>query len=170
MQLAASGGKNALVPLTQGFVKCTDGEDGMQTAHLSGSLSDASLATQAAVLGLTPDADRHAIDSAYRHLSKQCYQNGCCVDLEKFEVVTRARSYCLKNILAPRLEAGFSQKKNDFLALYLLVGTDPHESRYLESSRAILDSVHRNKLLLQIQRLMWSSWNIPLIWGDEDVP
>ncbi|CAE8647823.1 unnamed protein product [Polarella glacialis] len=50
---------------------------------------------------------------------------------------------------------------------FLVSGTDAKMSRYLESSSGILDAVQRARLLLRLEWMFFSIWDLPLTWGDE---
>lgn len=157
MRLAATIAEHgSIVPVSLGFVK----------ELVETGTDDEDPASDAAALGICGGAAREVIESAYRRRARHYHRNGKCFNEVGFHALTTARDRCVARISAPQLKA--YSGGGDIIAHYLLVGTDPGESRYRECSCAILDAVHRGKLLERIQVLNWSCWSIPLTWGDED--
>jgi len=170
MQLAATGGENAILPVTLGFVKHTKGvgpsyddEDGIDALA---ALEAASPGEDAVLLGFALGADRETIESAFRRRSRHFHRMGQCTNIRGFHALTAARNRCLARLAMPSLPAYGGG--GDLLAHYLLIGTDPGESRYREYSTGILDANQRGHLLDRMQILKWPTWDIPLTWGDED--
>jgi len=159
MQLA-SRSEGALVPLSLGFVKQITQEALEQVS------SEDAPGLDAALLGVTLGADRDSIESAYRRRSRHFHRHGRCVNRPGFHALTSARNRCLARLAGPALQAFGGG--GDVLAHYLLMGTDPTESRYQEYSVAILDPVHRERLLTALLKVQWPCWGIPLTWGDEE--
>mmetsp|Transcript_38349 Transcript_38349/g.105640 ORF Transcript_38349/g.105640 Transcript_38349/m.105640 type:complete len:385 (-) Transcript_38349:3-1157(-) len=164
LQLAATGGEGTLVPVTLGFMKHTV-DKGLE-APVSEAAVDDSPGEDAALLGVALGASRDTIESAYRRRSRHFHQHGRCMNAVGFHALTAARNRCLARIAAPTLRAYGGG--GDLLAHYLLIGTDPNESRYRECSHGILDVLRRGELLEKIHVLQWPAWDIPLTWGDED--
>lgn len=159
MQLA-SRSEGAVVPLSLGFVKQMS-EDAFEQA----STEDAP-GIDAALLGISLGADKETIESAYRRRSRHFHRHGQCINRPGFHALTSARNRCLARIAGPAMQVFGGG--GDVLAHYLLMGTDPTESRYREYSVGILDALHRDRLLLAIQKIQWPCWSIPLTWGDEE--
>lgn len=155
----ASRGEGALVPLSSGFVKYVT-DDGFELAAAQDDPG-----SDAALLGIALSAGRDAIESAYRRRSRHFHRHGKCINAVGFHALGAARNRCLARLAGPVLHAFGGG--GDVLAHYLLMGTDPTEDRYYETSVGILDAVHRQQLLLQIEKIQWPCWNIPLTWGDE---
>lgn len=153
MRLAETGGEGAVLPVSLGFVK------------LGGARERLDPLLDCALLGVPLGADREAIESAFRRRSRHFHRRGTCCNEGGFHELAAARSRCLARLSCLELPEGTG---GDLLAHYLLVGTDPGESRYRERALGILDSAHREALLRRIQVLQWPSWDIPLTWGDED--
>lgn len=162
LQLASTGGEGALLPVTLGFVKHT-AELGLE--EMGDSATVRSSAEDEALLGVAPGAQRDEVESAYRRRSRHLHRHGQCTNVAGFNALTSARNRCLARLSSPMLRAYGGG--GDLLAHYLLIGTDPSESRYREYSSGILDSLHRGRLLHCIQVLQWPTWDIPLTWGDE---
>eukprot|EP00931_Biecheleriopsis_adriatica_P123173 TRINITY_DN98222_c0_g1_i1.p1 TRINITY_DN98222_c0_g1~~TRINITY_DN98222_c0_g1_i1.p1 ORF type:complete len:371 (-),score=79.42 TRINITY_DN98222_c0_g1_i1:27-1115(-) len=156
----ASRGDGALVPLSLGFVKQIT-EDGFELAA-----AEDDPGSDAALLGIALSADRDSIESAYRRRSRHFHRHGKCINMAGFHALSAARNRCLARLAGPALHAFGGG--GDVLAHYLLMGTDPAENRYKETAVGILDAVHREQLLLLIQKIQWPCWNIPLTWGDEE--
>lgn len=166
MQLAKSGGQAALIPVSQGFVKETSGanDEAPPLEPEDESSPDADLA----LLGLENSRrriDRDAVESAFRHRSRHFHRHGRCSNVRGFDLLCRARNRCLARLAMPRLRAYGGG--GDLVAHYLLMGTDPGESRYREYAVGILDGLHRDQVMQKMQILQWPTWDIPLTWGDD---
>lgn len=141
------------------------GGPGLETPSEEAGAADDSLDADLQALGLVLLADREAVESAYRRRSRHFHRRGRCVNVRGFNALMSARNRCLARLSHPQLRAYGGG--GDLVAHYLLMGTDPGESRYREYAVGILDVVHRGQLLQKIQVLQWPLWDIPLTWGDD---
>mmetsp|Transcript_19712 Transcript_19712/g.54153 ORF Transcript_19712/g.54153 Transcript_19712/m.54153 type:complete len:375 (+) Transcript_19712:51-1175(+) len=159
MQLAASGGREAIVPVTQGFVKHLWSQAIGPMANVSARqaedvvLADARTALEESLklLGVGADATAQEVESAFRRRSHKLHKHGHCIDLEAFHGLNNAYHYWLAHRVSP--PRGAFAGGGDLLAHYLLIGTDPGESRYRECSVGIMDAVHRDRLLQKVEVL-----------------
>jgi hypothetical protein len=166
LDLASTGGSGSLIPLSQGFVKDAL-EAGVCDAYgLDEEAGDeGEEASDLAVLGLRPLHSQDDVESAFRHRSRHFHRHGRCTNVRGFNRLTEARNRCLSRLAMPKLRAYGGG--GDLVAHYLLMGTDPGESRYHEFAVGILDSAHRHTLMQRLQVLQWPVWDIPLTWGDD---
>ena len=51
---------------------------------------------------------------------------------------------------------------------YEVSGTDAAQSRYREFSSGILDALQRERLMMRLEWIFHSMWDLPLTWGDDD--
>jgi len=147
MQLAASGGADALVPVTQSYANFIKSQSTDEA-----NLTPADMLVQdLAILGADADATWEQVDSAFRKRSHKLHKHGHCIDLEAFHELNNA----YQRWLARRsgIPSNAASKSTDVLAHYLLCGSDPFDSRYRECAVGILDASHREKLLQKIDVL-----------------
>ncbi|CAK8995060.1 Uncharacterized protein SCF082_LOCUS4199 [Durusdinium trenchii] len=52
------------------------------------------------------------------------------------------------------------------IARFLVSGTDAQKSRYREFSSGILDALQRERLMMRLEWIFHSMWEMPLTWGD----
>eukprot|EP00438_Fugacium_kawagutii_P002621 Skav201672 [mRNA] locus=scaffold641:349150:353215:+ [translate_table: standard] len=52
------------------------------------------------------------------------------------------------------------------VARFLVQGTDASKSRYREFSSGILDALQREMLMMRLESIFFSVWEMPLTWGD----
>mmetsp|Transcript_69484 Transcript_69484/g.122889 ORF Transcript_69484/g.122889 Transcript_69484/m.122889 type:complete len:245 (+) Transcript_69484:29-763(+) len=64
---------------------------------------------------------------------------------------------------------GHVQTPGDLIvARFLVSGTDASKSRYHEFSSGILDALQRDRLMMRLEWIFHSMWDLPLTWGDDD--
>mmetsp|Transcript_35866 Transcript_35866/g.80241 ORF Transcript_35866/g.80241 Transcript_35866/m.80241 type:complete len:247 (+) Transcript_35866:49-789(+) len=69
-------------------------------------------------------------------------------------------------VLVP-VTAGLTEELGEGLvARFLVSGTDASKSRYREFASGILDAVQRELLMMRLEWLFHSMWDLPLTWGD----
>jgi len=164
--LASTGGAGSLIPLSQGFVKdCPEAGACEVQGEDEEAGDDDEEAGDLALLGLRPLHSQLDVETAFRQRSRHFHRHGRCTNVRGFNRLTAAKNRCLSRLAMPRLRAYGGG--GDLVAHYLLMGTDPGESRYHEFAVGILDSAHRRTLMQQLQVLQWPVWDIPLTWGDD---
>eukprot|EP00913_Durusdinium_trenchii_P026354 g24729.t1 len=63
--------------------------------------------------------------------------------------------------------AVFLREPGEYLiARFLVSGTDAQKSRYREFSSGILDALQRERLMMRLEWIFHSMWEMPLTWGD----
>eukprot|EP00933_Yihiella_yeosuensis_P060602 TRINITY_DN63353_c0_g1_i1.p1 TRINITY_DN63353_c0_g1~~TRINITY_DN63353_c0_g1_i1.p1 ORF type:complete len:371 (-),score=66.91 TRINITY_DN63353_c0_g1_i1:110-1222(-) len=162
MQLA-KGGKSseALLPVSQGFVKQT-GNDKSQSESEDCPLGFAEdlRAKDEALLGIPEDADRSMIESRFRQKARDMHEHGQCVRKDDFHALNNAYGRCLARLIDNGRHIEAYAGGGDILAHYLLVGTDPSESRYGEAVSGLLDALQRERLVMRLSNLR--------IWGEDE--
>lgn len=115
---------------------------------LSASSDEILLEQDCALLGVETSVDKDAVLSAFRRKALELHQKGHCTDVDVFHKLNNA---CQRRVAHGRFLPHVAFKgKCDDLAVHLLVGADPRDSRYRDPSAAIMDAVHREKLLQRI--------------------
>ncbi|CAE7850118.1 Psmd10, partial [Symbiodinium sp. KB8] len=69
-------------------------------------------------------------------------------------------------VIVPVTAGMTSELGEGLVARFLVSGTDASKSRYREFSSGILDSVQRELLMMRLEWLFHSTWDLPLTWGD----
>jgi len=151
MQLASSGGHEALVPLPENLQSSGPSDADVAIRSCSEVVADA-----AAFLGWNPETNRRDLELAYRREARKLHRHGQCIDRDAFHRLSEAYQICtLERLATPNM---VPKGGSDILAHYLLVGTDPRGSRYHEYARGVLDAPNREQLLQKIDVL--------LNWGE----
>eukprot|EP00928_Gymnodinium_smaydae_P091104 TRINITY_DN74806_c0_g1_i1.p1 TRINITY_DN74806_c0_g1~~TRINITY_DN74806_c0_g1_i1.p1 ORF type:complete len:422 (-),score=94.69 TRINITY_DN74806_c0_g1_i1:124-1206(-) len=155
MQLAAAAdeAKQALLPVSRGFVKRTAAMPAANAAEAEAEEQRRS--EDEALLGVEPGVDRRALESAFRHRARELHAGGHCVERDAFHALNNAYERCLARLVDSGWRNAY-RGGGDILAHYLLIGTDPSESRYGEAVSGLLDALQRERLLVRIDVLR--SW------------
>ncbi|CAE8726117.1 unnamed protein product, partial [Polarella glacialis] len=157
MQLAKDGNRlKALLPVSQGFVKQTVADSG---GKHSGMDLEARTSEDEALLGVTAGANRQELESAFRHRAREMHAHGQCTKQDEFYALNNAYERGLARLVDSNFRNAYSGG-GDILAHYLLVGTDPSESRYGEAVSGLLDALRRERLLMRISVLQ--------VFGEEE--
>merc|ERR1712216_231187 len=89
------------------------------------------------LLEVSPAASKDEILASFRRKALQLHKHGHCVDVDQFHLLNNA---CQRRVTyGGSLPHVAFTSATDPLAVHLLVGADPRESRYREPSLAILD-------------------------------
>lgn len=123
---------------------------------LSASSDEILLEEDCALLGVETTADKDTVLSAFRHKALELHTSGHCTDVDLFH---RLNNACQRRVAHGRFLPHVAfQGKCDDLAVHLLVGADPRDSRYREPSAAIMDALRRERLLQKVHGV--------LNWGE----
>lgn len=154
MKLMADGGQQSLLPVSQGFVKKYTA---VRTAAKELSdVTDPRKAEDDTLLGIDTGADRDVLDSAFRFRARDMHAHGHCVKIDDFHELNNAYNRCRARLSNSGWRNAYRGGSTDILAHYLLIGTDPSESRYGESVSGLLDALKRERLLTRLDVLR--SW------------
>merc|ERR1719262_2170575 len=96
------------------------------------------------------------MESAFRHKARQMHAHGECIDIAAFHELNNAHARCLARHTNSGWRNAYRGGSTDVLAHYLLIGTDPSESRYSEGVSGLLDALQRERLLTRLDVLR--SW------------
>lgn len=147
--LASGFDQEALLPVSQGFVKHTGALQDGETAEDQASRDEA-------LLGIEADASKYAIESAFRLEARRMHRHGCCIDIAAFHELNNAHGRCIARLSNSGHRRAYRGGSTDILAHYLLIGTDPSESRYGEAVSGLLDALQRERVLIALDVLR--SW------------
>lgn len=81
---------------------------------------------------------------------------GQCTKIDDFHELNNAYARCLARLANSGWRNAYRGGSTDILAHYLLIGTDPSESRYGEAAVGLLDALQRDRLLTRLDVLR--SW------------
>lgn len=164
MSLAADDSQQAVVPVSQGFVKKvgmkSDSKEPASKREANKAEDERMLAIKKGedetLLGITADAMRDDLESAFRHKARDMHSCGQCVKIDEFHELNNAYMRCHARLANSGWKNAYRGGSTDILAHYLLIGTDPSESRYGEASMGLLDALQRDRLLTRLDVLR--SW------------
>lgn len=151
MSLAADGGHEAILPVSQGFVKHTASQVSVTDTERESLRIDDEI-----LLGVNPDVNRESLQSAFRHKARNMHAHGHCIKIEEFHELNNAYMRCQARMTNSGWKNAYRGGSTSILAHYLLIGTDPSESRYGEAVTGLLDALQRERLLTRLDVLR--SW------------
>lgn len=150
MKLVEHDNDAALLPVSQGFVKHVASQPDVPELHGAPDAEDEKL------LGVDAASGREALESAFRHKAREMHRHGQCVQIEAFHKLNNAYNRMRNRMTGSGWQNAYRGGSTDILAHYLLIGTDPSESRYGEAVSGLLDSLQRERLLTRLDVLR--SW------------
>jgi len=164
MSLAADHSQQAVLPVSQGFVKKvgmkSDAKESKSKQAANKVEDEKDLAIKKgedeALFGIAADATQEELQSAFRHKSRDMHSWGQCTKIDDFHELNNAYARCLARLANSGWKNAYRGGSTDILAHYLLIGTDPSESRYGEASMGLLDALQRDRLLTRLDVLR--SW------------
>ncbi|CAJ1409741.1 unnamed protein product [Effrenium voratum] len=71
-----------------------------------------------------------------------------------------------EGVMVPVTLGHISQPGDLLVARFLVSGTDASKSRYREFASGILDALQRDRLMMRLEWIFHSMWDLPLTWGD----
>lgn len=154
MTLMADGGQQSLLPVSQGFVKQIESKPDVKEAK--DISADEEKAEDERLLGIDATCDREALESAFRFGARELHAHGQCIKIDAFHKLNNAYDRCRARLTNTGWKDAYRGGSNDILAHYLLIGTDPSESRYGEAVSGLLDALKRERLLTRLDVLR--SW------------
>lgn len=148
MKLVADENQAQVLPVSQGFAK--------GLASQSDDVQDKQMAEDERLLGITSTPDRESLESAWRHKAREMHMHGECVQIDTFHKLNNAYNRCRARLTSSGWRTAYRGGSTDVLAHYLLIGTDPSESRYGEAVSGLLDALSRERVLARLDVLR--SW------------